>query len=106
MTPLERELRAQRAEIGGRTDARMGAESSALLRLGALVALAADRYSALPFAQDRDGPAVRNELEELADEVGRLDGELGSLQAFRDFRYLIDHLIEGLPDDGDSGYSR
>ncbi len=106
VTPLERELRAQRAEIGGRTDARMGAESSALLRLGALVALAADRYSALPFAEDRDGPAVRSELEELADEVGRLDGELGSLQAFRDFRFLIDHLIEGLPDDGDSGYSR
>ena len=106
VTPLERELRAQRAEIGGRTDARMGAESSALLRLGALVALAADRYSGLPFAEDRDGPAVRSELEELADEVGRLDGELGSLQAFRDFRFLIDHLIEGLPDDGDSGYSR
>ncbi len=106
VTPLERELRAQRAEIGGRFDARMGAESSALLRLGALVALAADRYSGLPFAEDRDGPAVRSELEELADEVGRLDGELGSLQAFRDFRFLIDHLIEGLPDDGDSGYSR
>ena len=106
VTPLERELRAQRAEIGGRTDARMGAESSALLRLGALVALAADRYSALPYAEDRDGPAVRTQLEELADEVGRLDGELGSQQAFRDFRFLIDHLIEGLPEDGDSGYSR
>ncbi len=106
VTPLGRELRAQRAEIGGRTDTRMGAESSALLRLGALVALAADRYSGLPFAEDRDGPAVRSELEALADEVGRLDGELGSLQAFRDFRSLIDHLIEGLPDDGDSGYSR
>ena len=79
VTPLERQLRAQRAEIGGRTDARMGAESSALLRLGALVALAADRYSALPFAEDRDGPGVRTELEDLADEVGRLDGELGSL---------------------------
>ena len=106
VTPLGRELRAQRAEIGGRTDARMGAESSALLRLGALVALAADRYSGLPFAEDRVGPAVRTQLEELAHEVGRLDGELGSLQPFRDFRYLIDHLIEGLPEDGDSGYSR
>ena len=106
VTPLKRELRAQRAEIGGRTDARMGAESSALLRLGALVALAADRYSALPFAEDRDGPGVRTQLEDLADEVGRLDGELGSQQAFRDFRFLIDHLIEGLPEDGDSGYSR
>ena len=106
VTPLGRELRAQRAEIGGRTDARMGAESSALLRLGALVALAADRYSGLPFAEDRVGPAVRTQLEALADEVGRLDGELGSLAAFHDFRFLIDHLIEGLPEDGDSGYSR
>ena len=106
VTPMERELRSQRAEIGGRTDARMAAEPAALLRLGALVALAADRYSALPFAEDRDGPGVRTQLEELADEVGRLDGELGSQQAFRDFRFLIDHLIEGLPEDGDSGYSR
>ena len=106
VTPLERELRAQRAEIGGRTDARMSTETGALLRLGALVALAADRYSALPFAEDRDGPGVRTQLEELADEVGRLDDELGSQQAFRDFRFLIDHLIEGLPEDGDSGYSR
>ncbi len=106
VTPLERELRSQRAEIGGRTDARMSTETGALLRLGSLVALAADRYSALPFAEDRDGAGVRTQLEELADEVGRLDGELGSQQAFRDFRFLIDHLIEGLPDDGDSGYSR
>ena len=106
VTPMERELRSQRAEIGGRTDARMAAEPAALLRLGALVALAADRYSALPFAEDRDGPGVRTQLEELADEVRRLDGELGSQQAFRDFRFLIDHLIEGLPEDGDSGYSR
>ena len=106
VTPMERELRSQRAEIGGRTDARMAAEPAALLRLGALVALAADRYSALPYAEDRDGPGVRTQLEELADEVGRLDGELGSQQAFRDFRFLIDHLIEGLPEDGDSGYSR
>ena len=106
VTPLKRELRSQRAEIGGLTDARMEAEPAALLRLGALVALAADRYSALPFAEDRDGPGVRTQLEDLADEVGRLDGELGSQQAFRDFRFLIDHLIEGLPDDGDSGYSR
>ena len=106
VTPMERELRSQRAEIGGRTDARMAAEPAALLRLGALVALAADRYSSLPYAEARDGPDVRSQLEEIADEAGRLDRELGSLQALRDFRFLIDHLIEGLPDDGDSGYSR
>ena len=59
VTPLERQLRAQRAEIGGRTDARMGAESSALLRLGALVALAADRYrrSAVRGGSRRSGCA-------------------------------------------------
>ena len=106
VTPMERELRSQRAEIGGRTDARMAAEPAALLRLGALVALAADRYSSLPYAEARDGPDVRSQLEEIADEAGRLDRELGSLQALRDFRFLIDHLIEGLSDDGDSGYSR
>ena len=80
------------------------------LRLGTIAALAADRYSALPYADGRYAPEVRHDLSVLMDELRRLERDLGRLEAYQDFAFLLDHIIRGLPAEsarpGGSGYSR
>ena len=77
-----------------------------LLWFGAVVALTADRYSALdgfrePYDAGRD-------LWTLQGLVDGLHGELGHLAAFNDFAYVLDALLRGVPSvqPDDSGYSR
>ena len=80
------------------------------LRLGTIAALAADRYSALPYADGRYAPEVRHDLSVLMNELRRLERDLGRLEAYQDFAFLLDHIIRGLPAEsarpGGSGYSR
>ncbi|MDE2862008.1 MAG: hypothetical protein OXL33_00960 [Chloroflexota bacterium] len=78
-----------------------------MLRFGAIVALASDRYSSLWNAQSGDR-VVGEELSALRDELGHLEPHLGGLGAFRDFRTVLGHLA-ALPFEsatGRSGYSR
>ena len=104
LTPVSGESQSQSARItgGAGTDPRSGAR----LQLGAVAALAADRYSGLRSLDDEASGAVRSELERLDGVLDGLGDELGSLEAYRDLRFLLAHLIDGLPADVESGYSR
>ncbi|MDE2695769.1 MAG: von Willebrand factor type A domain-containing protein [Chloroflexota bacterium] len=65
------------------------------LRLGAIVALAADRYSALtPQVANAavDAGGIHSDLEALLAELGLLHERLGSAEAYRDFRQVLDSL--------------
>ena len=77
-----------------------------LLQFGAVVALAADRYSALdgssePYNTSRDMWSLQGLLDGL-------QGELGHLAAFRDFAYVMEALLRSVPyvQPDNSGYSR
>ena len=102
LTPGSGEPNDQTARITGGA----GADRGARLQLGTVVALAADRYSSLRSLDDEASGAVRIELARLNDALGRLESELGSLEAYRDLRFLLAHLLEGLPANAESGYSR
>ena len=102
LTPVSGEANSQSARI---TDG-AGADRSPRLQLSAVVALAADRYSSLLSLDDEASGAVRGELARLNDMLGGLSAELGSLEAYRDLRFLLAHLIDGLSAGAESGYSR
>ena len=78
-----------------------------LLRFGAVVALTADRYSALG-----DSPALRSgyaqELWGLRGPTEDLQDDLGHLTAFKDFAYVLEALLMSVSDvpADNSGYSR
>ena len=95
LTPRSGESNSQAARISGAEDG----DTNVVARreLGALVALAADRYGSLTSVDDDAGADVRAELELLAKQVDGLEPELGSLDAYGDFRLLLSHLIAGLP---------
>lgn len=104
LAPVSGESQSQSARITGGVGA--DARGGARLQLGAVVALAADRYSGLRSLDDEAGGAVRSELTRLDGVLDELGDELGSLEAYRDARFLLAHLIDGLPADVESGYSR
>ena len=108
LNPLDGEARSQLHEVlvndgGSWTD-----EQLALFELGALVALSSDRYSRLSDLVGSDAALVRRELDTAAETLGRrwYAEQLGSLDSYRDFRFLLDHLRGALPLDSRSGYSR
>ena len=104
LTPRSGESNSQAARITSADDG--DANIVARRELGALVALAADRYGSLTAVDDAAGADVRAELELLATQLDGLEPELGSLQAYGDFRLLLSHLIAGLPPPPEeSGYS-
>ena len=78
-----------------------------LLGFGAVVALAADRYSALGGPGGPRSSHVRD-LRTLRERTEDLGGELGHLAAYRDFAYVLDALLADLPAvaPDDSGYSQ
>ncbi len=81
-------------------------DGNAMLRFGAIVALASDRYSSLWSTRSGD-PDVAFELSALRDELGYLEPRLGELGAFRDFRTVLGHLVAlpSGPETNRSGYS-
>ena len=77
-----------------------------LLSFGAVVALTADRYSALGgFRESYDADRDLWTLQGLVD---GLQSELGHLAAFKDFAFVMESLLRGVPfvPPDDSGYSR
>ena len=85
---------SQSVSVTGRTDAGFGA-ADRYLRLGAIVGLAADRYSALsPQVENAevDYAGIHADLSALRNELDALRGSLGALQAYRDFDTLLDRL--------------
>lgn len=106
VTPITGESNRQHGGITGQGYIEFGTVSDPLLRLGAVVALSADRYSSLPFA-DSSSPSVHQDLVYLMDELRSLEGSLGNLGAYQDIAFLLEHITQGsrqatLP----SGYSR
>ena len=78
-----------------------------LLQFGAVVALASDRYASLPYVE-ADAGSVGNELWVLTDRLRPLARDLGGLDSFNDFAFLLDHMTAYVPAGGSdsSGYSR
>ncbi len=78
-----------------------------LLEFGAVVALTADRYSALGDGSvTEDG--IARELWSLRDRTVDLQQDLGQLAAFQDFAYVLETLLMNVPRvaPDTSGYSR
>ena len=93
--PFTGDTLSQRLDVSGRTDAPFDAADRSF-RLGAIVALAADRYSALsPQVENAevDAGGIHYDLAALLGELDLLGERLGSAQAYQDFRFLLDWLV-------------
>ena len=81
-----------------------------LFQFGAIVALTADLYGSLPGPGVEASEEVFGGLVQLSEQLGSLAGELGGLDSYADFRFVLDHLTgsveERLPPEARSGYSR
>ena len=77
-----------------------------LLRMGAVIALSADRYSSLPYA-DSSSPSAHQDLIYLMDQFRLLEGSLGSLGAYQDLAFLLEHVTRNSREAvRPSGYTR
>ena len=107
--PSTGETWSQRSEVAGRTDAPFDSRDR-YLRLGAIVGLAADRYSALSPQHENaevDAGGVASDLAALLEEFDSLAARLGSLDAYRDFRFLLEWLSANAEELApSSGYSQ
>ena len=108
VVPETNDSRGQRASVW---DADVSDRGDALFQLGAIVALAADLYGGLPFSEDRGYPgAAYSGMLTLSDRLESLRPELGELQAFQDFAFLLGHITEAVGHkagpSGSSGYSQ
>ena len=103
VTPVSGESNRQHATLLSTSDASETVRDEALLRFGAIVALAADRYSNLEYSES----PVHRDLLALQSELSTLERQLGELAAFRDFSFLLDFLA-GIAEkeNPSSGYSR
>ncbi len=110
VVPETGQSRSQQVEVTGRDIGFDNVEADPLLRLGAIVALSADRYSSLPRDADDGAAGVSNDLAILQEELRALGGSLGSLDAYQDFRFLLERMAERAyaeaPPEAPSGYSR
>ena len=107
--PASGESRSQSAGVSGRTDVSFGSGDH-LLRLGAIVGLAADRYSRLSTqveGQTVDAAGVHADLAALQTEIEALRGRLGGTEAYSDFDFLLDWIAAAAEALAPStGYSR
>ncbi|MDE2822760.1 MAG: von Willebrand factor type A domain-containing protein, partial [Chloroflexota bacterium] len=103
VTPVTNESNRQHAQIAGQYDWPSNDTYGALLHFGAVVALAADRYSSLPYP---DAPYdVQYDLSVLRDELLQVEGMLGGLASYQDFAFVLDQIAFDDPETS-SGYSR
>ena len=100
--------RSQQTEVRGRLDTSLASAGDPLLQLGAIVALSADRYSGL--YDDAYVAEISRDLTALEDQLASLDGRLGGLGAYQDFRFMLEQMAERAraqaPPANSSGYSR
>ena len=109
MTPDTGQSRSQRAEVTGRLETGFRSDADPLLQLGAIVALAADRYSVLPDGHEGEDVDASADLSTLAEFLGSLRSDLGGLNAYQDFSFLLGRMVESAqalaPATTPSGYS-
>ena len=106
VTPMGGRGNQQAADLVSSPGAEMR-DVDPLLQFGAVVALASDRYSSLPYVYADEG-RVGSELRVLTEWLRPLGGELGGLASYQDFAFVLDHMTARLPVEpsGGSGYSR
>ena len=80
-----------------RLDRRLGTSGDAYLEFGAIVALSADRYASLPNTDSHGAGIMQHELAVLSEQLESLAGELGRLESFKDFRYVLSRMMRDLP---------
>ena len=101
---------AQHTQISGDPLTTFDTSADYFLRLGAIVALASDRFSALSNAQDGLAYGVSAELFMLQHWLQTLKDLLGDLDAYGDLAFLLEHMAGGAaeldPVEPRSGYSR
>ena len=103
VTPVSNDSNRQHAQILARYDQPSNDTVGALLQFGAVVALAADRYSSLPYP---DAPYdVQHDLSVLKDELREVEGHLGALASYQDFAFVLDW-IAAETQRSSSGYSQ
>ena len=103
VTPVSNESNRQHAQIAGQYDWPSNDAYGALLHFGAVVALAADRYSSLPYP---DAPYdVQYDLSVLRDELRQVEETLGGLASYQDFAFVMDRIAYEETRTS-SGYSR
>ena len=103
VTPVSNESNRQHAQILAQYDDAGNDRDGALLQLGALVALASDRYSSLPYPDASYD--VQDEIAVLREDLRALDRHIGELVSYRDFSFLMEHIAQDIPRQA-SGYSR
>ncbi len=100
----------QAASLSGNPGAGFGGYVGSLAHFGAVVALAADLYGGLPNYPEGTYAAVHAGLSALQSQLEGLSGDLGTLDSYNDFAFLLDHITGGmegrLPPSTPSGYSR
>ena len=108
VTPMSGLTNRQSAAMTSRLDTELGATGDPLLEFGAVVALASDRYGSLPYAGGDSYGDVRRDLDDLSDRLQPLGRQLGDLDSYQDFAFLMDHMTASMPQDSasTSGYSR
>ena len=98
----------QAKELNMRLDRAFGGSGDALLEFGAIVALAADRYASLPTVDSEGATDVDSQLSALSNRLQSLEGQLGELDSYKDFRYVLTQMLRDLPQapvGSSSGYS-
>ena len=100
----------QHTQISGDPRTTFDTSADYFLRLGAIVALASDRFSVLSHPEDDLAPGVHSELSTLQDRLQMLKGSLGELEAYIDLVFLLGHMADDATEIGgvepQSGYSR
>ena len=108
VTPMSGLTNRQSASMTSHLNAELGSSGDVLLEFAAIVALASDRYGSLPYVDVNGSADVRRDLQTLSDRLQSLSHQLGHLDSYRDFAFLLDHMMTALPSDtrSNSGYSR
>ena len=103
----------QRAAVSGHPATDFDYVGDTLLKFGAIVGLSSDRYSSLLDLYDEELGYLFDDLAALLDELDRLNRDLGRMQAYNDFAFLLDHITRDVWEmisenhsGSSSGYSR
>ncbi len=105
VTPGTGDSNRQHASILSQGETQFAALNDPLLKLGSVIALAADRYSSLPFADAYESSAHESLLY-LSEQLQSLEGPLGNLGAYQDLSFLMDHITQNSRESlRPSGYS-
>ncbi len=108
VTPMSGLTNRQSASMVSRLDGDLWSIGDPLLDFGAVVALASDRYSSLPYVDGEGTGTVRSDLWILYDRLQPLRDQLGHLDSYQDFAFLMEHMTADMPQHvvTKSGYSR